>query len=319
MSNNTEDKKTKIKVYTVAIIYTLAVGFSFFAIKICVNYADSLQILSYRYAFALIGVIAWLGGCKALGVYPEKPLGRPRMKLYLTAGFYIGFMAFQIVSMFFATSIEGAIVFAMVPIFAKIIARIFLGEKSTLLQNAFVGMTVAALIVLIILNATDISLSLPGIILMTIASISMAISNVFMRYVRGTFKPIEITTTITIGGFILFNGVSVIRSAVTGTLGDYFEPLTHPQFLIAIAFLGIFCILLSAQFMAYMLAHMEIVQSTIFGNASTAISIVAGAVVLGEPLQWYHIICVALIIAGVIGITIAPAPAENSGKKLKMK
>ena len=319
MLNNIENRNTKIKVYTVAVIYTLAIGFSFFAIKECVPYADSLQILSYRYSFALVGIIIWLGGCKVLGTYPEKPPGRPKMKLYLTAGFYIGFMAFQIISMFFATSIEGAIVFAVVPIFAKIIARIFLGEKSTLLQNTFVGVTVAALIVLIILNATDLSMSLPGIILMTIASISMAISNVFMRYVRGTFKPIEITTTIAIGGFILFNGASVIKSAAAGTLGDYFEPLTHPQFLIAIAFLGIFCILLSAQFMAYMLAHMEIVQSTIFGNASTAISIVAGALILGEPLQWYHITCAVLIIAGVIGLTIAPASAGNSGKKLEVK
>ena len=44
-----------------------------------------------------------------------------------------------------------------------------------------------------------------GIILMLAASISMAISNVFMRYVRGTFQPIEITRTIAIGGFVLFN------------------------------------------------------------------------------------------------------------------
>ena len=94
------------------------------------------------------------------------------------------------------------------------------------------------------------------------------------------------------------------------------DPVTHPQFLISIAFLGIFCILLSAQFMAYMLAHMEIVQSTIFGNASTAISILAGAILLGEPLTIHHIVCALLILAGVIGLALAPAPAENSGKKL---
>ena len=69
--------------------------------------------------------------------------------------------------------------------------------------------------------------------------------------------------------------------------------------------------------MAYMLAHMEIVQSTIFGNASTAISIIAGAVILGEPLTIYHILCAALILVGVIGLALAPAPEENSGKKLE--
>lgn len=65
-----------------------------------------------------------------------------------------------------------------------------------------------------------------------------------------------------------------------------------------------------------MLAHMEIVQSTIFGNASTAISILAGAILLGEPLTIHHIVCALLILAGVIGLALAPAPAENSGKKL---
>ena len=297
-------------------IYTFSIGFSFLAIKKCVPYADSLTILAYRYDFALLGVIVWFSVCRLLGKQQKQPKDRPKSKLYLTAGFYVGFMILQITAMFFATSVEGAIVFAVVPIFAKIIARIFLGEKSTILQNIFVVITVAALIVLIILEATNLTMSLTGIILMLAASISMAISNVFMRYVRGTFQPIEITRTIAIGGFVLFNIIVWIRAAIKGDVHSLLDPVTHPQFLISIAFLGIFCILLSAQFMAYMLAHMEIVQSTIFGNASTAISILAGAILLGEPLTIHHIVCALLILAGVIGLALAPAPAENSGKKL---
>lgn len=312
-----DNNTIKLKLYTVALIYTFSIGFSFLAIKKCVPFADSLTILTYRYDFALLGVIVWFTVCRFTGRLPEKKKGRPKSKLYLTAAFYIGFMALQITAMFFATSIEGSIVFAIVPIWAKIIARIFLGEKSTLLQNIFVVITVSALIILIILEATDLTMSLPGIVIMTLASFSMAISNVFMRYVRGTFKPIEITKTIAVGGFVIFNAVSLIRAIATDGFNRLIEPVTHPQFLIAIAFLGIFCILLSAQFMAYMLAHMEIVQSTIFGNASTAISIIAGAVILGEPLTIYHILCAALILVGVIGLALAPAPEENSGKKLE--
>lgn len=307
---------SKIKLYSVAIIYTFSIGFSFLAIKKCIPYGDSLTILTYRYDFALLGVIVWLAICKILGKLPEKKKDRPKSKLYLTAGFYVGFMALQITAMFFATSIEGSIVFAIVPILAKIIARIFLGEKSTFLQNLFVIITVSALIALIIFEASDISMSLPGLLIMLASSLCMAISNVFMRYVRGTFKPIEITKTIAIGGFVVFNGASFIRAAATDGFDAFFSPATHLRFVIATAFLGVFCILLSAQFMAFMLAHMEIVQSTIFGNASTAISIVVGAVLLGEPLLPYHIICAILILTGVIGLSLAPAPAENSGKKL---
>ncbi len=99
----------------------------------CVPYADTLTILSYRYVAALIGVAVWIAACKIRGHIPRQ-LGRPRMRLYQTAAFYILFMIFQIFAMFFATSIEGAIVYAMVPIFAKILGRIILGEKSTRLQ-----------------------------------------------------------------------------------------------------------------------------------------------------------------------------------------
>lgn len=313
----TEDGKAKL--YTVALSYTVSIGFAFYGIKMCIPFADSLIILAYRYDVALIGVVIWLVASKFVGKEPAKRTGRPMSKLYLTAIFYVGFMVLQITAMFFATSVEGAIVFAITPIFAKIIGRIFLGEKSTVLQNIFVGMTVASLIVLIILEATDIDMSLTGVIMMTVASISMAVSNVFMRYVRGTFRPIEITKTISIIGFVLFNIIAIIRAAINGDFYSLIEPLTHPQFVIWILFLGVFCILLSAQFMSYMLAHMQIVQSTIFGNASTAISIIAGALILGEPLSAYHIICAALIVGGVLGLTVAPAPAENSGRKLEMK
>ena len=67
-----------------------------------------------------------------------------------------------------------------------------------------------------------------------------------------------------------------------GTLWDYFQPLSHLNFVFASAYLGIPSTLISALIMAYMLANMEAVKATIFGNLSTAISIVAGVLVLGR-------------------------------------
>ena len=285
----------KISLYAAGIAFTLSIGFSFFGIKQCVPYADTLTILCYRYVAALISVALWIG----------------------TAAFYVAFMILQILSMFFATSIEGAIVFAMSPIFAKIIGRIVLGERSTRLQMLFIVMTVTALIVLIILNATDITLNVTGLIIMTVATIFMGCQNVSARYIRGVFRPIEITATIAVGGSIIFIGASIVRAMYTGDWNALIEPLKHPDFVIWVSFLGVFCILLSAQFMAYMLAHMEIIQSTVFSSASTLVSIIAGALILGEPLRWYHFIGGAIILAGVVGLMLAPAKAENAGKSLE--
>jgi len=131
-----------------------------------------------------------------------------------------------------------------------------------------------------------------------------------MRYVRGVYKPFEITSFITAGGCILFNLATIVIGIRNGTLGDYFEPLSHMNFVLATAYLGIPSTLISALFMAYMLAHMEAVKATIFGNLSTAISIVAGVIILGEPLQLYHIVCTILIIMGVIGLSM-PSVSKN--------
>ena len=127
MTEKVKDNEPKWKLYLVALAFTFSIGFSFFGIKKCVSYADTLTILSYRYVAALIGVILWIGISKMLGVYPKSEMKRPKERLYQTAAFYIMFMILQILSMFFAYSIEGAIVYAMVPIFAKIIRRVMLG------------------------------------------------------------------------------------------------------------------------------------------------------------------------------------------------
>ena len=62
-----EKQASKVKLYTVALIYTFSIGFSFLAIKKCVPYADSLTILAYRFDFALLGVIVWFSVCRLLG------------------------------------------------------------------------------------------------------------------------------------------------------------------------------------------------------------------------------------------------------------
>lgn len=76
----------KVSLYAAGVAFTLSIGFSFFGIKQCVPYADTLTILCYRYVAALISVALWIGIARALGRYPKPELGRPKGKLYMTAG-----------------------------------------------------------------------------------------------------------------------------------------------------------------------------------------------------------------------------------------
>lgn len=305
-------QENKIKVYSSAMLFSFIVGFSFIGVKTCISVATPLETLTYRYNFAFLSVLIPF----ILGYIKVNVKEKPKKNLVITAGFYIAFMVFQTIGLLFSTSIESGIIFSIIPIITKILASVFLKENTSWKQNIFVCMSVVAVITMFILGATDITVNIVGLIILLISSICMAISNTLMRYVRGDFKPIEISFFITGGGCILFNIATIIFSIKNGNLGDYFEPLNHMNFIIATAYLGIPSTLISALIMSYMLANLEAVKATVFGNLSTAISIVAGVIVLNEPLNIYHIVCTSLIIIGVIGVSI---PSMGKGSYLNEK
>lgn len=306
MDNKTE---SNLKLYGGAIVFSLIVGFSFVGVKTCICEATPLETLTYRFNFAFIAsLIVIIIGLKKVDL-KEKPKG----KLMLTSGLYLGFMALQVIGLLFATSIESGIIFAIIPILAKILASLFIKESTNWKQNIFVCLSVAAVIAMFVLGASDITVNILGLFILLLSSLSMACSNVMMRYVRKTYKPFEITLFITGGGCLIFNLATLYFGIKNGTLGDYFDPLQHTSFILGTLYLGIPSTLITAMLSAYMLANMKAVKATIFGNLSTAISVVAGVIVLGEPLELYHIICTVLIVIGVIGLSL---PSMENGKKV---
>jgi drug/metabolite transporter (DMT)-like permease len=296
-----DDRKKRLRVYGSAILFSLIVGFSFLGVKTSVQIATPLQTLTYRFNFALLAAVVPV----LIGYIKIELQGKSRKNLILTAGFYLGFMVLQTIGLLFATSIESGIIFAIIPILAKIIAYFFLGERGNWVQNAFVGVSVTAVIIMFLYSAQGFrEVHLVGLMILFLSSVSMAISNVFMRYVRNEYKPYTISFAITCGGCILFNLATVLFGLAEGTLVDYFAPLAYPEFVLATVFLGIPSTLISSLLMAYMLANIEAVKATIFGNLSTAISIFVGVIVLKETLYAYNVVCTLLIIIGVIGTSI---------------
>lgn len=290
-----------IKVYGSALLFSLIVGFSFLSVKVGVRLATPLETLTYRFNFAALGALIPL----AFGYTKIDLSGKGNRKLLLTAGFYLGFMVLLTVGLLFATTIESGIFFAIIPILTKIIARFVLSETGTWKQNAFVGISVASVIAMMVLSAQDFErVNRIGFVILFLSSVSMAVSNVYMRHARGTYSPYTIAFAIAGGGFLLFNVATLVVGLRNGTLGDYFIPITQPEFLLATAFLGIGSTLITSFLMTYMLANMEAVRATIFGNLSTVISMVVGLIVLHEPVYLYQIICTSLIITGVVGTSI---------------
>lgn len=312
IENSTE--KSKIIVYGAAVLFSLIVGFSFLAVKTSMVIATPLEVLTYRYNFAALSALV-----PVVVRYVKIDLkGKPLKRLMLTAGFYLGFMVFQAIGLLFATSIESGIIFAIIPILAKIIAHYYLGEKGDWKQNVFITLSIAAVIAMFVFSVQDFQgVSVTGLILLFVSSLLMALSNVFMRGVRSEFSPYTIAFAISLGGCLFFNAATLASGVISGEPIQYLAPLGHWEFVLACAFLGIPSTMVSSLLMAFMLAHMQAVKATIFGNLSTAISIIVGVIFLKEPLYLYHIVCTTFIIIGVIGTSMSGAPRPDRERKEK--
>lgn len=314
LKNNvqTSAKKSRIIVYGAAVLFSLIVGFSFLAVKTSMEVGTPLEILTYRFNFAAIAAVIPL----MVRVVKIDLTGKSLKRLSLTVVFFVGFMAFQALGLIYATSIESGIIFAIVPILSKIIAYYYLAEKGDWKQNAFITLSIAAVIAMFLFSLQGFQgVSVKGFILLLISCLLSALSNVLIRGVRSEFSPYAIAFLISIGGCVFFNAVTLMTSAIRGEPLQYLAPLAHWEFVVGSAFLGILSTLVTSLLMAYMLANMETVKATIFGNLSTAISIFAGVIFLREPLYIYHIVCTIFIIIGVIGTSLNGAPKPDKDRE----
>lgn len=302
-------RKNYFMVYGGAILFSLIVGFSFLGVKTAVGITTPLMLLVYRFNFAALGAIAFL----IFGRVKLELANKPKKFLFLNAAFYLGFMVFQSIGLLYATSIISGIVFAIVPILAKLIAWWRLGETGTWKQTFFVFVSVTAVILMFLFSTSGIDKIHPlGLFLLFLSSLSMAISNVFMRWVRSQYKPISISIVIALTGCVLFNLAAIVIGLKNGDLGNYFLPMQSLPFIVATAFLGIPSTLFTALLMAYMLIYLPTVKAAVFGNLSTAISILVGVIVLREPFTGYQMICTALIIVGVVGTSVTGANGNTT-------
>lgn len=308
MTQTNSGSVESIKTYGSGLLFAVLVGFSFLGLKQMVQFGNPIEVIAFRYTFAMIALII----CLLLKIIKVDFKGKPVFKKALpTASFYILFMLFQAAGLKFATSIESGIFFAIIPILVSVISAVVLKERATFTQSIFMLLSISALVVMILCSATSLHINVPGVVFLFLSSLSMAINNVFMRYLRAQFTAIEMTTVIIVEGFVVLNLICIIWGSINGNLMDFLTLITNTRFVIAGIYLGIPCTLVSAALMAYMVRRVVAIKATIFGNLSTAISIVAGVLFLKEPLFWYHILCTILIIIGVLGVSISGMKKER--------
>ncbi|MCR8842204.1 DMT family transporter [Paenibacillus sp. SC116] len=294
--------RTGIKLaYFLAVMNAVIIGFSFLFAKVALEYAAPLDTLTYRFAasFIVMSIPVAFGWIKLQ--YRGKALYKA---LLLSLMYPLGFFTLQTFGLQYASSAEGGILYACTPVVTLILASIFLKEKTSLLQKLSIFLSVFGVVFIFVMMGSSIDFSnVTGLVLLFMTCVAFAGYSVMARSISQQFSPAEITYLMLGVGFATFLVTSLVQHSSAGTTEQFFAPIMNGTFTFigSILFLGIISSLGTALAANYILSKMEASKMSVFTNLSTIVSIVAGAIFLGEEVTIYHLIGSVLIIAGVVG------------------
>lgn len=295
-----ENKNTKI--YLAAVSYSTIIGLSFLFGKIALENSAPFDLLAYRFSIAFIAIHIPII-FKWIKIDVNKTMIKkilPLVIFYPLASF--GFQAFGLQ---YTNSSEAGMLGAVVPVFTMILASFFLNEKTTKLQKLSILLSVSGVIYITLMKGSSFDFSnTKGILLLLISVVSFATFNVMARKLTKDFSAIELSYVMITISFIAFNILAISKHLVDGNLANFFDPLKHRSFIIAVLYLGVLSTFGTAFLSTYVLSKLEASKTSVFSNLSTVISIIAGVVILNEKIYYYHIIGSIFIISGVIGVNI---------------
>ena len=208
---------------------------------------------------------------------------------------------FSGLSLSFITAGHTAVAAYTMPLYVFLLSIFFLGERPTAGKWLGLGLGMAAIAVLLFRNFDMIGGDWRGIAAMMVAAFSWAVGTIFMKKV-----PWEAPVLVLVGWQFLLGGIPLMVFAVPALLA--MEPAS------LLAWSGTAYSMIFGVSVAYWL-WFKIVQmvpasvASISVLAVPAVSLVSGALTLGEPLGWMEIAALLLIVGGVS--TVLPKPGSD--------
>lgn len=291
-------EKRKINPLIFGIIPSIIFGFSFMFTKIGLLSFDSVfHLIGIRFLFAAVALYL----LKLVGLIKIDFRGRniwPILVLSLFQPF--GYFTFETIGIKLTSSSQAGIMIAFIPVVVTILAAVFLKEKTSMKQWAFILLSIGGILLVNINN-----LSIEGNILgMGVLFLTVFVAGVYQILARrnsNLFNPVEITYIMMWFGAIVFNAIACVEMMIKGDVTAYFEPLKNFQTLMAVSYLGILSSVVAFLVLNYILSKVEASRASVLANLTTIVSIVAGVVILGESFETIQYVGGALILIGVWG------------------
>lgn len=294
------------KAYLAALSFSAIIGFSFLFTKIALGYASPLTNLAHRYTIAAL-VMVVLHQTKHIKVSLSRKDILSILSILPMSLFYpLLFFIFQSFALKYISSSEAGILQALVPIFTLLLASVFLKEKTSLLQKFFLFLSVAGVVFIFLSKGANFGTETAsfGFLLMLGSVLANAINNILSKSKGGRYRAMDMTAVVIFVGFITFNMLSLTSHYLDGNILAYFVPLGQLPYLLSMLYLGILASIVTGSLSIYAIVRLGASTVSVFGNLGTVLTILAGALILHEPIYSYHVIGATLIIAGILGMNL---------------
>ena len=208
---------------------------------------------------------------------------------------------------------------SMLPIVMLIFSALINKEYPTRIQLGFVLVCVAGVFIANMVEPDVTGMTKLGLILIIGTNVAVAINRVLVRRASAVFTSFEIIYITTGMGALLFNLISVGRSAAAGTLPAYFDGLVCPEFAVAVLYMGIGSCVIAFLSMTYASANLPFAVYASTCTLSTVVAIISGIFLLHETFTAVQAVGTAVILVGIVGISLSYDKKDAEGNRYHLE
>lgn len=251
-------------------------GLSYLFTKRTADAASALALLGWRFIVAL----AVMSLCVAL---------------FCPCLYFIG----ETVGIRETTVTESGVFLACVPALSLLASAVILKKKPTRRQVVGISITFLGVMTTVIAVGISSSLSPMGYAALMLAVAAYALYSVFVD-LASDYTGAEITYAMLLSGAAFYGLLALGEAAACGTLTALLTlPVKNGAFRTAVLYQGVGCSVAAFFLSNAAIAKIGVNKTSSFIGVSTIVSILAGALALGEPLHIGQIVGAAVIVAGV--------------------
>ena len=277
-------------------VYTLW-GFSFMASKIGQERATPFLLLAYRFDIAiLILSIPVIFGkikvrLKGKNIKPLLLLGTCEPCIYFIGEQY---------GLRFSNAAFSGVMIAIIPIVTLIMATMFLKDKPSKAQWAFSILSIAGIIVITLAESSGGSVSLAGVVFLSVAVLAGSAYGVISRGISDEFTVFERSYVMQIMGAVFYTVLALIE--YHGDMREVLSPLSDGSFALSALYLAIGASVLGYTLFNYAVSNAPMANVISLCNLTTVISVVSGVVLLSEPFSAVSAVAIGAVLVGIWGV-----------------